>query len=200
MNKLNLLILIFWSFSTAMVAQSFEGIIEMHQTTSNGMEYDLTWYIKGNQLAYELSTSSGGMDVQIRFVPQKAKNSMLMIAGDTKREIPASEIIQPDEISLDGAKVAEKNLSATKDFKEMKQLEIITDAITANVEVTTDIKINFAEYAAFFKKDYGLCALVKSGKEGFPLSSVTKDKSGKILTKTTLEKVTRTMVSDAYFQ
>lgn len=200
MNKLNLLLLIFWSCSTAIFAQSFEGVIEMHQTTSNGMEYDLTWYIKGNQLAYELSTSSGGMDVQIRFVPQRAKNSMLMIAGDTKREIPASEIIQPDEINLTGAKVVEKSIEGTKDFKAMKALEISTATITANVEVTTDIKINFAEYAAFFKKDYGLCALVQSGKEGFPLSSVTKDKAGNILTKTTLEKVTRTTVSDAYFQ
>ena len=200
MNKITLLLIVFLSCSGSIFAQSFEGIIEMHQVTTNGLEYDLTWYIKEGKIAYELSSESGRGQVQMRLVPQKSTNSMLMVTGDTKQEIPTSEITAPDNFSMKGAKLEDKGTGSNKDFKEVKNWEISTSEIISNVEVTTDVNIKFSEYAEFFKNDYGLCALAESGKAGFPLSSITKDKNGNVLTKTTLKKVTRTAVADSYFQ
>lgn len=200
MNKITLLLIVFLFSAMASWAQSFEGIIEMHQVTSNGLEYDLKWYIKGNKIAYELSSESSRGEVQMRFVPLKKTNSMLMVSGNNKVEIPASDITAPIGFSMEGARLEDKGSIENKSFKSVKKWQISTSEIQAIVEITTDININFSEYKEFFKSDYGLCALAESGKEGFPLSSVTKDKSGMILTKTTLKRVTRTTVSDSFFE
>ncbi|BDS12068.1 DUF4412 domain-containing protein [Aureispira anguillae] len=200
MNKITLLLIVFLASSTVVWAQTFEGIIEMHQVTSNGLEYDLKWYIKGDKIAYELSSASSRGEVQMRCVPQKSTNSMLMISGNTKRVIPASDITSPIGFSMEGAKLQNKGTVKHKDFSSVQHWEISTAEIVADVEITTDVKINFSEYKEFFKSDYGLCALAELGQEGFPLSSVTKDKNGNVLTKTTLKKVTRTTLSDSYFK
>ena len=200
MNKITLLLIVFLGCSGSIFAQSFEGIIEMHQVTSNGLEYDLKWYIKGDKIAYELSSESSRSEDQMRFVPQTSTNSMLMITGDTKKEIPATDITTPEGFSMKGAKIEDKGLVTNSNFKTVNKIEIATSEITSQVEITSDVKVNFADYAQFFKADYGLCALAESGKVGFPISSITKDKNGKVLTRTTLKKVTRTTITDAYFQ
>lgn len=200
MNKITLLLIVFFASIKILSAQNFEGIIEMHQVTTNGLEYDLKWYIKGNKIAYELSTKSGTDVVQMRFVPLKSSNSILMISGNTKTEIPSDQITRPVGFSMEGAKVVEKGMNGNKDFKSIKEWQITTNKMTAKVEVTTDIDINFEEYKQFFKSDYGLCALAESGKSGFPLNITIQDKAGNILTKTTLKKVTRMSVSDSFFQ
>jgi hypothetical protein len=200
MNKITLLLILFLSFSASIFAQSFEGIIEMHQVTANGLEYDLTWYIKKGKIAYELSSESSRGGVQMRLVPQKSTNSMLVVTGDSKREIPAAEITTPADFSLEGAVFKNTGAGINENFKEVSNWKISTDKITSIVEVTTDVNIKFSEYKDFFKSDYGLCALAELGKAGFPLNSTTTDKNGKVLTKTTLKKVTRTSVSDSYFQ
>lgn len=200
MNKITLLLIIFLASIKILSAQNFEGVIEMHQVTTNGLEYDLKWYIKGDKIAYELSTKSSKDAVQMRFVPLKSSNSMLMISGNTKTEIPSAQITKPVGFSMEGAKLVEKGKSSNSDFKSIKEWQITTNKMTAKVEVTTDIGINFAEYKQFFKSDYGLCALAESGKAGFPLNITIQDKTGNILTKTTLKKVTRMSVADSYFQ
>jgi hypothetical protein len=200
MNKITLLLIVFFTSIKILSAQSFEGVIEMHQVTTNGLEYDLKWYIKGDKIAYELSTRSGKDAVQMRYVPLKSSNSMLMISGNTKIEIPSEQITKPVGFSMEGAKLVEKRKSSNSDFKSIKEWEITTSKMIAKVEVTTDIGINFAEYKQFFRSDYGLCALAESGKTGFPLNITIQDKSGNVLTKTTLKKVTRMSVSDSYFQ
>lgn len=200
MNKITLLLIACLSFSGSIFAQSFEGIIEMHQVTSNGLEYDLKWYIKEGKIAYELSSESGRGQVQMRFVPQKASNSMLMVTGDTKKVIPASEFTPPEGFSMEGAKLQNKGNASSRNFKKVETWEISTAEVVAEVEITKDVNVKFADYAQFFKADYGLCALAKSGEVGFPLNSVTKDKNGNVLTKTTLKKVTRTTVAESYFK
>lgn len=200
MNKVTLLLIFFFASISVLSAQNFEGVIEMHQITTNGLEYDLKWYIKGNQIAYELSTESSRGDVQMRFVPLKSSNSMLMISGNTKTEIPSNKITTPAGFSMEGAKLMDKGNHSSNNFKHITKWEITTDKITANVEVTTDIGINFAEYKEFFQSDYGLCALAESGKAGFPLNITIQDKQGNVLTKTTLKKVTRMAVADSFFK
>jgi len=200
MNKITLLLIVFLASIKILSAQDFEGVIEMHQITTNGLEYDLKWYIKGDKIAYELSTASGRDAVQMRFVPLKSSNSMLMISGNTKTEIPSTKITAPVGFSMEGAKLVEKGKSSNGDFKNIKEWQITTDEMIAKVEVTTDIGINFTEYKQFFKSDYGLCALAESGKAGFPLNITIQDKKGNVLTKTTLKKVTRMTVADSFFK
>lgn len=199
MNKITLLLILFFTSIHLLSAQNFEGVIEMHQVTTNGLEYDLKWYIKGDKIAYELSSASS-RGVQMRFVPLKSSNSMLMISGNTKTEIPSEKITTPVGFSMEDAKLEEKGSSSSSDFKRIQEWQITTAEMTARVEVTTDIGVNFAEYKQFFKSDYGLCALAESGKAGFPLNITIQDKQGNVLAKTTLKKVTRMPIADSYFK
>ncbi|MCP4438990.1 MAG: DUF4412 domain-containing protein [Aureispira sp.] len=186
-------------------AQDFEGIIEMTQETANGLKYDLKWFIKKDQIAYEISsTSARSAQTQLRFVPQPKKNTMLMIThsdqGDNKSEIATTDITAPPGFNFDDVTIEEGEESSSDDFKKIQQLVVKNEKLSTEVDVTSDININFKEYAAYFKADYGIYALVKSGKKGFPLNSVTKDALGNILSKTTLKSVKRMKVSDKYFQ
>lgn len=195
MIKYVLFSLLVWA-STSLSAQSFEGIIETHQVTGDGVEYDLIWYIKGDKIAYEMKSNS---QERMRFVPQVASNSMLMVTGESKTRIPLSDISSPSNFSMEGAKLSGKGRGTCKHFKAVEQWQMSTDEIVAMVEVTTDISINLSKYKEFFKAHHGLCALAASGKVGFPLNSTVKDKNGKLLCKTTLTNVTRTAVADSYF-
>ncbi|MCH2022585.1 MAG: DUF4412 domain-containing protein [Saprospiraceae bacterium] len=199
-NKLSLLLIIFLSCSGLIFSQSFEGTIEMLQVTPSGIEYNMKWYIKKGKLSYELSFESARGHVEMRFVPQKSSNSILMITGDSKIEIPSSEISTPDGFSMEGAKLLNNGKVKNSDFKKVYNWQISTEDIVSNIDVTHDVDINFSEYKEFFKSDYGICALVESGEHGFPLNSTTLDKDGNLLTKTTLKKVTRKEISDSYFQ
>jgi hypothetical protein len=75
-----------------------------------------------------------------------------------------------------------------------------TASSITETEVSKMIDINLAAYASFFKNDYALLALIKSGQSGFPLNSVTKDKNGKIISKTTIVSIRKIPVSESYFK
>lgn len=190
---------------TGAIAQDFEGVIEMTQETANGLKYDLKWFIKKDQIAYEISSQSArSAQTQLRFVPQPKKNRMLMIAhsdqGDNKSEIAATDISAPPGFNFENVTIEEGAETSSDDFKKIQHLVVKNEKLSTTVEVTPDININFKEYAAYFKADYGIYALVKSGKKGFPLNSVTKDATGNIISKTTLKSVKKIKVSDKYFQ
>lgn len=182
---------------TSLNAQSFEGIIETHQITGDGVEYELIWYIKGDKIAYEMKSTS---QEHMRFVPQLASNSMLMVTGEHKTRIPLSDIGSPADFSIEGATLIGKGRGGSPHFKEVENLQVSTNEVVAMVEVTTDIAINLSKYKEFFKSHHGWCALAASGKSGFPLNSTVKHKSGKLLCKTTVTKVTRQILTDSYFK
>lgn len=200
MNKIALLfILLCFQWGTA-TAQTFEGTIEMYQVTADGLEYDLKWYIKGNKIAYELSSTSTRGAVYLRFIPQTKTNTMLMVTGDTKQQIPVDEIKGLDKMSVKDASIRSKGNSSNSYFKLINNWEITTSDLVIDVELTPEIPINFSDYKNFFKTDYGLYALGNSDKKGFPLSTITKDKKGNVITKTVLKRVSREAVPDSIFQ
>lgn len=184
------------AWAHGLMAQTFEGIIEMRQETAEGLSYTLKWYIKGDRLAYEM-TDQGE---HIRFVPRPASGSMLMVTGDTKTTIPVGEITGFAPQRLQGASLENNGNGRCPHFSRVELWRIATPQVEAVLEVTTDVSINLYQYRDFFKNDYTLYALASSGKAGFPLNSVTRDPAGKVLSRTTIIKVTRTAVADSYFE
>lgn len=183
-------------------AQNFEGIIEMRQETAAGVTYDITWYIKNDRIAYEIVPHSGEKSLKMRFVPQPEQNSMLMIInspeGNTKKEILPHDI--SSDIDMSNSTVSEIGTRNSENFGEVKVLSVNTPTTSTEVEVTTAININLAKYASLIKNEYGIQALIKTNRKGFPLNSVTKDSSGKVVSKTNVSSVNRTSVSEEYFQ
>ena len=203
MKNIFLTILFQFFFLLAIQAQeaSFEGIIESVLQNTTGIEYQIKWYIKEGKIAYELSfeTPDRGK-FNMRLVPQIEKKTILMVTGDTKIEVPSSEISNAQSFDLSDLKLEKIAIEKTDEFKQVKSWKVSTDKLTSVMSVTTDVDINFADYKEFFKSDLGICALAESGQKGFPLNIETHDKDGNLIEKTTFKKVTRMEVEDTFFQ
>ncbi len=179
--------------------QNFEGIVKMHQETSAGIAYDITWYIKKDKIAFEVKTVSDNSSLKMRFVPQPQKDNMLMIINNSEKKEIASRDISGD-IDLSNATVSSNGTRESPEFGEIELLTIKTQDMTTEVEVVKAIDVDLSKYAAFLKNDYGIQALIQSKQIGFPLNSTTKDQNGVIISKTTLQSIKRQKVSDQYFQ
>lgn len=201
MYKITLLLFFFIAtFGTSVMAQTFEGTVQMQQETANGIIYDVTWYIKKDKIAFEISSASARGTSVIRFVPQKKSASILMITGDTKKEIALSEIstdynfgnIQTQEVA------GEKN-DYTLYSNKNTHYKISTTDVIAQMEVSSEIDVDFSEYAAFFKNDCGMYILANSQKKGFPINSIATDKEGNLISKTTFRSMQKMTIDDSKF-
>lgn len=183
-------------------AQSFEGIVETRQIDANGVSNEISWYIKKDRIAFELKTNSDKSAMKMRFVPQPKQNSMLMVIstpdGESKTEVNAKDI--NSEINTAGAELKVLGPKNSAEFGELGLLQMTTATSITETEVSKMIDINLASYASFFKNDYAILALIKSGQSGFPLNSVTKDKNGKIISKTTIVSIRKIPVNESYFK
>jgi hypothetical protein len=189
-------------FLSAGIAQNFEGIVEMRQLSAEGVTHDVTWYIKKDKIAFEIKTKSETGTMKMRFIPQPKQNSMLMVVttpqGENKNEISTRDI--SSDIDMSRSEVKETGTKTSADFGELTLLTITTpDAIT-ETEIAKGVDVDLSKYAAFLKNDYAVQALIKSRQVGFPLNSVTKDKSGKVISKSSVISIKKTAVSDNYFQ
>jgi hypothetical protein len=191
-----------FSFVQFVSAQSFEGIVETRQVDANGVSNEISWYIKKDRIAFELKPNGDKAAMKMRFVPQPKQNSMLMVIstpeGESKSEVHANDI--SSEINTAGAELKDIGLRNTAEFGEVSVLLMTTATSITETEVSKMIDINLAAYASFFKNDYAVLALIKSGQSGFPLNSVTKDKNGKIISKTTIVSIRKFPVSESYFK
>ena len=108
MKNIFLTILFQFFFLLAIQAQEalFEGIIESVLQNTTGIEYQIKWYIKEGKIAYELSfeTPDRGK-FNMRLVPQIEKKTILMVTGDTKIEVPSSEISNAQSFDLSDLKL-----------------------------------------------------------------------------------------------
>jgi hypothetical protein len=191
-----------FSFVQIITAQTFEGIVDTRQVGANGISHDISWFIKKDRIAFELRSNTDPAGMKMRFVPQPKQNSMLLVVttsdGENKTEIHANDINA--EIDMSKAEVRENGIKSSAEYGEITLLIINTPGTVTETEVSKIIDVNFSRYASFFKNDYAVQGLIKSGQSGFPLNSVTKDKSGKVITKTTVISIRKIPVSESYFK
>lgn len=201
MAKLFLSIGFFFLILFSVNAQNFEGIVEMRQVNADGSTHDLTWYIKKDKIAFEIKTNSQSGAMKMRFVPQPKQNSMLMVItnpqGESKNEIATRDI--STDIDMTKSEVKE-NGSKASEYGELSLLIISTPNSVTETEVVKSIDVDLSKYASFLKNDYAVQALIKTKQIGFPLNSITKDKNGNLISKTTVVSVRKLPVSESYFK
>jgi hypothetical protein len=199
MNKIIYILFLF--LGSFLNAQNFEGIVEMKQTSADGVAHDLTWYIKKDKIAFEIRTKSDRGVTKMRFVPKPKQNSMLMIvatpSGENKNEISAKDIVT--EIDLSRSEVKENGVKNSSSYGDLSVLVLTTPSAVTETEVAKSIDVDLFKYAAFLKNDHAVQALIKTRQIGFPVNSVTKDKTGKIISKCSVTAVKRTVVAENYF-
>jgi hypothetical protein len=182
-------------------AQSFEGIVEMKQISADNVAHDLIWYIKKDKIAFEIRTKSDKGVTKMRFVPKPKQNSMLMITatpqGENKSEISSRDIA--NEIDMSRSEVKETGSKSSASYGDLSVLTVTTPNFVTETEISKSIDVDLAKYTSFLKNDYAVQALIKTKIIGFPVSSVTKDKTGRIISKCTVVSVKRTFVAENYF-
>jgi hypothetical protein len=187
---------------TIIHAQSFEGIVEMRQTNAEGISSEITWYIKKDKLAFRIQSNASSGILKMRFVPQPKQNTMFMYIGtpqgEVKNEIAAQEI--SSEIDLQRAEVKEIGTKSSAEMGELTVLLLNTATTSTETEFTKIVDINLAKYSLFIKNDYSVQALLLMNQVGFPINSVTKDKSGRVISKSTVTSVKKTSLPDSFFQ
>jgi hypothetical protein len=187
---------------TIIHAQTFEGIVEMRQTNAEGISSEITWYIKKDKLAFRIQSNASSGILKMRFVPQPKQNTMLMYIGtpqgEVKNEIAAQEI--SSEIDLQRAEVKEIGTKSSAEMGELTVLLLNTATTSTETEFTKIVDINLAKYSLFIKNDYSVQALLLMNQVGFPINSVTKDKSGRVISKSTVTSVKKTSLPDSFFQ
>ena len=190
------------SILTIIHAQTFEGIVEMRQTNAEGISSEITWYIKKDKLAFRIQSNASSGILKMRFVPQPKQNTMLMYIGtpqgEVKNEISAQEI--SSEIDLQRAEVKEIGTKSSAEMGELTVLLLNTATTSTETEFTKNVDINLAKYSLFIKNDYSVQALLLMNQVGFPVNSVTKDKSGRIISKSTVTSIKKTSLPDSFFQ
>ena len=190
------------SILTIIHAQTFEGIVEMRQTNAEGISSEITWYIKKDKLAFRIQSNASSGILKMRFVPQPKQNTMLMYIGtpqgEVKNEISAQEI--SSEIDLQRAEVKEIGTKSSAEMGELTVLLLNTATTSTETEFTKNVDINLAKYSLFIKNDYSVQALLLMNQVGFPVNSVTKDKSGRIVSKSTVTSIKKTSLPDSFFQ
>ena len=187
---------------TIIHAQTFEGIIEMKQTNAEGISSEITWYVKKDKLAFRIQSNASSGVLKMRFVPQPKQNTMLMYIstpqGEVKNEIAAREI--SSEIDLQRAEVKELGTKSSAEMGELNILSLNTATTSTETEYTKSVDLNLSKYAPFIKNDYSVQALLLLNQIGFPVNSITKDKSGRIISKSTVTSIKKTSLPDSFFQ
>ena len=200
-----LYILLGWLLALPLQAQNFEGIIEMTQN-SNGVNAQVKWYIKKDKIACEVQAQTAQGPLTYRFIPQPEKGTILIITnGTSKMEVAAGEITPSANVDTRNLQVEDLGpTTPTQSNPELQQLRRLM--IRNNQQIETDfnytplIDVPFHRYAAYFKDDYGIQALAQTKRDGFPVSSTTKDRSGKVIGSTRIDKITRMSLPDSHFK
>ena len=191
--------------STFAYAQGFEGKIVMMQYKGIEAPVQITWYIKGQQLAYDIVFETPeGQTMNLRCIPRLETQQLRLkdVAGSFDYEVPVSSIeVETDLKSVVNVQTVAQTRSMKSNYKTLASLDVYHPSVSkTQVEYTTDVMIDWTKYADFFLNDYALVAMAKENIKGFPISSETKDASGNIIFKTEVTSIVATKISDSIFE
>ncbi len=157
--------------------QTFEGIIEGVATFPEGT-VNLTWYIADEGIALEMETQDDSGVSRNRYVVEKDALQLVIITDKGKRyEIPQEEINPTKEFGNQLIRNEEMKRFSKMQGYDTYTLEASTERVDGEMEISSEIDVNWSKYAPFFSTDLGIQALAQSQKSGFVLASRVTDKS-----------------------
>jgi hypothetical protein len=196
--------IIFLSLVTA-IAFAGKGLVvtQKYNTGKDGQSVTVTWYVTETQCKLKMLYSDKDINTVNYFIPDVSSSKLLSYTeGATPAGVPKTYYSIPVSgiKSALEASVVERT-GETKMINGMNCEKIISKTATTTTEmwVTKDFKADYYRFASFFKNSNELKALNESSIKGFPLVSVTKDKSGKVLNAYELVSVSATEIADSEF-
>ncbi len=180
-------------------------VTQKYTTETVGQSISVTWYVTDTKCKMKMQYSDKDINgTTTYFIPDVAAGKLLTYsdgpvpANSVKAyfTIPVQNIKSSNSIMLTVEKTGE-----VKDINGFKCEKVIAKSAGSITEmwVTVDFKADCTKFAAFFKNSYELNALNQGKITGFPVSSVTKDASGNVISSTEVLSVSSSEISDGEF-
>jgi hypothetical protein len=197
----------------AFTGQIFAGkgiIVEQKYNSPNalGAGVSMVWYVTDG--ACKLKMIFGDKTVapsNTYFIPDVKSGSILSynesaVPPGVKKSyfVIPSDKIQSDK-GMEGPVTVTKT-GETQDISGFTCEKIVVKTASTETEiwVTKDLKVDFYKYYPYFKNNYELLGLYQEKIKGMPLSSVTKDLNGKVISSLELVSATKADLKDSDFQ
>jgi hypothetical protein len=203
MKKIISIALLIISF-TALFAD--KGIVVTQKFSSTDFpkaSITVTWYVTETQCKMKMDFRDDKVNTTTWFIPDVANGALssYLEGGASKIyfSLPASGA-RPSEMT----QVFRVNLEKTGETQSVsgmncEKMLVKTNRNTTEMWVTTDFQPAYYKFAPFFQSSMELLGLSNNNTPGFPLSSVTKDLSGKVISSSELVSVTQTDLNAADF-
>jgi CYTH domain-containing protein len=184
---------------------SFAGkglvVTQTYNSAKDGQHISVTWYVTQTQCKLKMQFSDKDVNTTSYFIPN-AQNNQLVTYSDGAAT--AQKVYYSIPVGGIKANVETPTIERTSQTKELGGVlceKIIAKTANATTEmwVTKDFKGDYYQFASFFKNSYELKALSAGAVKGFPLASVTKDNTGKVLNSYELVSVSSTEIADTEF-
>ncbi len=179
-------------------------VTQKYITGTDGQHITVTWYVTETQCKLKMLFSDKDVNSVTYFIPD-AEGSKLLTYSDGP--VPAGSVKTYFSIPVKDIKTDTENKVNVQRSGELKTLSgmncekmVVNSGNTVTeMWVTKDFTADYYRFASFFRSSYELKGLSEGKIKGFPLSSVTRDNTGKVLNGYELISVTSADLADTEF-
>lgn len=199
-------IILLFLFISATIAFAGKGlvVIQKYSTGTGDQNISVTWYITETQCKLKMQFSDKDVNTVSYFIPDTKANTLLTYAeGNTPAGTPKTYFAIPvQNIKASTESFSLQRTGETKEVGGMSCEKIIATSNSSITEmwVTKNFNANYFQFASFFKNSSELKALSDGKIKGFPVSSVTKDNTGKVISNYEMVSVSSTDIADTEFK
>lgn len=174
------------------------------KTNVKGAKFDgqITWFIKGDRIAFDVQFSNDGKQYTTRFIPDKligvfhllstTPESKIYSTADAK-SIELAPGFDPVILSIDQA--GDEVISGIN----CKKIIVKTAGVITECFIDPTINISYTSYEKFFPSDYALLAMKELKMKGFPIALKSVDLEGKVITEVQTVNIQVNSVNDNVF-
>ena len=174
-------------------------------SNAKGSSVNISWYVTASQCKLKMEFSDTKVNTVNWFIPDVANSKLLTytegaVPGGTQKAF-YSIPVQSIKSDMNASRVSVGKTGETKTVSGMLCEKIIvkTNKSITEMWVTKDFKTDYYKFASFFQNSFELMGLNEEKIQGFPLSSVTKDNSGKVISSYDLISATSCELTESDF-
>jgi len=175
---------------------------------ANGGDVTVTWYVTDAQCKMKMDFKDNKVSSVNWFIPDAAQSQLLIYtegpvpagAEKTYYSIPVNQIKTTSNADASGLKVVRTGETKTLSGMVCEKITITGNQSVTEMWVTRDFVANAYKYTSFFRTITELQGLNQEKIAGFPMASVTKDNSGKVISSFELVSASTSELSDSDFK
>ena len=169
-----------------------KGIVVTQKFSSaanNGAAVTVTWYVTADNCKMKMDFSDSKVNTSTYFIPQTTNGRLITYSDDptpsglqkTYYEIPLQNIKGGSETNVTRVKVEHTGEVKIMSGISCEKLIVRTNKSSTEMWVTKDFKPAFYSFYNYFQNSFELMGLSEEKIGGVPLSSITKDNAGVVI-------------------